>query len=171
MIQWKLLQGLLDCMHDFDDFFQGADEPTAEEKQSATTVKVPPRLGLLANLDQKQFDAVARAAKLKFYEADASVFEQGDAADRFFILVDGNADVIRDGKVIGTLGPGSFFGESALLVHGNRSATVQTTSPSSMWSVDYETFSSVVSDQLLADENARKEVEQRLKNTPTDSFE
>lgn len=153
----------------FDFFQSGADEPHPEFEEVALP-KVPPRLGLLAKVSTEEFDAIARAAQLKHLDRDVVVFRQGDEADRFFILVDGYVAVERDDEVLAKLGPGSFFGESALLVEGRRSATIRTLAPSSIWSVDYATFGSVVSSHLLADEGARREVEERIEGTPPESF-
>ena len=44
-----------------------------------------------------------------------AVFQQGDPADRFYVIEAGSADVIGDGRLVTTLGPGEEFGEIALL--------------------------------------------------------
>ena len=54
---------------------------------------------------------------------------RGHAALECVIVVDGTAVVSRDGKVIGTEGPGSILGEMALLRHVHRNATVTTATP------------------------------------------
>jgi CRP-like cAMP-binding protein len=50
--------------------------------------------------------------------------EEGTVGREFFVIVEGTADVVRDGKTIATLGPGGHFGELALLDHKPRSASV-----------------------------------------------
>src|SRR5689334_14421205 len=40
---------------------------------------------------------------------------EGERGREFFVIVDGKAEAARGGVTIGTLGPGSFFGEMALL--------------------------------------------------------
>lgn len=157
---------------DIDDFFQagGADDSTSGTAAPQPRA-LPPRLGMLADLSDDEFDHVARAAKLAMVEAGIVVFRQGDAADRFFILVDGGIEVERDGDVLATLGPGAFFGESALLVRGARSATVTTIAASSLWSVSYEAFDAAMSHHLLADELHGAEAERRIAETPKAAFE
>jgi CRP-like cAMP-binding protein len=157
---------------DIDDFFQ-ADDGTgdAADLLSPQPRAIPPRLGMLADLSDDEFDHVARAAKLAMVDADTVVFRQGDDADRFFILVDGGVEVERDGEVLATLGPGAFFGESALLVRGARSATVTTIAASSLWSVSYEAFNAAMSHHLLADEVHGAEGELRIAETPQAAFE
>lgn len=157
---------------DPDDFFQSGPPGGDESLPVFDDVpRVPPRLGLLAQLAPAEFDQVARAAKLSFIPADTVVFEQGDEADRFFILVDGSVEVARDGIPLATLGDGAFFGESALLVKGRRSATITTLTDSSLWSVSYDAFDSAVSHHLLADETARDEAVRRIAQTPVGGFD
>ena len=49
---------------------------------------------------------------------------QGELAHEFFLLLDGVADVIRDGHRVATAGPGDFVGEIGLLGDPIRTATV-----------------------------------------------
>ena len=50
--------------------------------------------------------------------------EEGRIGQEFFIIVDGQAKVTRNGRKVATLGPGSHFGELALLDRRPRSASV-----------------------------------------------
>ena len=54
---------------------------------------------------------------------------QGAAGREFFVLLEGTADVEKNGRKINTLGPGDFFGEIALVSHEPRTATVTATTP------------------------------------------
>jgi CRP/FNR family cyclic AMP-dependent transcriptional regulator len=50
--------------------------------------------------------------------------EEGRIGLEFFLIVDGKASVIRNGRKVATLGPGGYFGELALLDRRPRSASV-----------------------------------------------
>jgi len=50
--------------------------------------------------------------------------ERGEPGSEFFVVVEGEATATRKGVFLQTLGPGSFFGELALLDGGTRTATV-----------------------------------------------
>jgi CRP/FNR family cyclic AMP-dependent transcriptional regulator len=52
------------------------------------------------------------------------LLHQGNFAHEFMVIIDGHAEVIRDGEQIAELGPGDFLGEIAALEHGSRNATV-----------------------------------------------
>jgi CRP-like cAMP-binding protein len=52
------------------------------------------------------------------------VTAEGGTGTGFFIVADGNANVTVHGEEKGTLGPGDFFGEIALVDEGTRTATI-----------------------------------------------
>lgn len=159
---------------DIDNFFQfdGAADTTPDSDAALSQpTMAPPRLGILGPLNEDEFSVVARAAQLKHVPADTIIFHQGDPADRFFILVDGSVSVDRDGSQLAVLQPGSFFGESALLVGGNRSATVRCIDQSSLWSVTYEAFHAVIGPHLLANDATAHEVRSRLSSTAPEHFQ
>ena len=49
---------------------------------------------------------------------------EGETGSEFFVVVEGTATAKRNGRKVATIGPGSFFGELALLDEGPRAATV-----------------------------------------------
>ena len=85
-------------------------------------VEVPKRVGMLRPLPLPAIDALAAHVGHAEFAAGQAVFHQGERGDRFYVIADGEADVIGDGRLIRTMGPGEGFGEIALL-----HATVRTT--------------------------------------------
>src|SRR6185503_18125075 len=57
--------------------------------------------------------------------AGATVIRQGDRGDRFYVIAEGSAEIVADGRLVADARPGGFFGEIALLRDTPRMATVQ----------------------------------------------
>ncbi len=54
----------------------------------------------------------------------ARIYQQGEAANSMYLIRDGNVDVYTDGKHMGTLGPGEYFGELAIYYETRRTRTI-----------------------------------------------
>ena len=54
---------------------------------------------------------------------------EGDRGREFFVIISGEVEVRRKGRKIATLGPGTYFGEIALLSQKPRTATVSALTP------------------------------------------
>ena len=83
---------------------------------------------LFADLDRKHLEAVASLGTDVSIEEGRELAREGDPAAEAFLVLTGTARADRGGEEIATFGPGDFFGEMALLVHGPRTATVVATS-------------------------------------------
>ena len=68
---------------------------------------------------------------------------QGDFAYEFFVIEEGTADVIRDGRPIAALGPGDFLGEMGIIGRVVRNATVVMTSSGRVIAMTEQAFRSM----------------------------
>ena len=85
------------------------------------------RLGALpmfGGCSNRELRDVARIVDELQVEAGRVLMSQGDAGQEAFVIEEGTADVVRDGQLLATVGPGSYVGELALIDAGPRSATV-----------------------------------------------
>jgi CRP-like cAMP-binding protein len=83
---------------------------------------------LFAELTLDQRERVARVCEELEVEEGATLLREGDFGYSMFAVTSGTADVVKDGQVLRTLGPGDVFGEIAVLAGGRRTATVVATS-------------------------------------------
>jgi CRP/FNR family cyclic AMP-dependent transcriptional regulator len=79
---------------------------------------------LFAELTLDQRASVASSCEELATEAGSTLVQEGDFGYGMFAITYGTADVIIDGAVVRTLGPGDMFGEIAVLSGGRRTATV-----------------------------------------------
>lgn len=84
---------------------------------------------LFRGMTNKELREIAKATVELDLDADKEFVTQGDVGREAFIIVEGAAKVIRNGKDIAELGPGDCVGELALLDHGPRTASVVANGP------------------------------------------
>jgi CRP-like cAMP-binding protein len=79
---------------------------------------------MFASCSKKDLKTIASNAERCRVPAGRVLAEQGQTGREAFVIVDGKARVLRNGRKIATLGPGQFFGELSLLDRAPRNATV-----------------------------------------------
>src|SRR5207249_2640606 len=77
--------------------------------------------------------------------AGKEVVREGETGERFYLIGSGEVDVIHDGRLVATLGPGQYFGEIALLHDVPRVATCVARSEAELYELDRNVFVSTVS--------------------------
>ncbi|KAK4503496.1 hypothetical protein PRZ48_004411 [Zasmidium cellare] len=117
---------------------------------------------LFSHLDDEQSAQVLGALQERKVPAkDVRVIVQGDAGDYFYVVESGNFDIYlsKTGKVesgpeglgekVASSGPGTSFGELALMYNAPRAATVVSTEPSILWQLDRITFRRILMDSAF----------------------
>ena len=99
---------------------------------------------LFAQFSKRELNEVAAVADEVEVEAGKELTKEGRPGREFFVLVEGTADVVRNGRVVNRLGPGDFFGEIALIAKRPRTATVTTTTPARVLVVTDRSFQSLM---------------------------
>jgi CRP/FNR family transcriptional regulator, cyclic AMP receptor protein len=87
---------------------------------------------LFDGLEGGQLAELARWFEKRSVDSGTCLTGEGTPGYSFYVLANGTAEVTSGETTIATLGPGDFFGEVALLGDGRRSATVTTTTPSTV---------------------------------------
>src|SRR5436190_16549723 len=92
---------------------------------AADTLKKVP---LFSGLDDKEREDIAGGMVERRFSAGDTITEQGHSGIGFFVIEEGTADVAVGGEHKGSVGPGDYFGEIALLHDDSlRTATITAT--------------------------------------------
>jgi CRP-like cAMP-binding protein len=108
---------------------------------------------LFSSLSDKALNTVSVFATETSVSTGKRLVHEGDYSYDLIVIESGTADVIKDGKIIGSLGPGDVFGEMGMLSGGRRMADVVATSSMRLITLsksDLRRISTEVNDQLQA---------------------
>jgi CRP-like cAMP-binding protein len=87
----------------------------------------------------EDMEQLAREIAMVDAAAGSTLFEEGDAADGVASIVEGNVEILKRGRVLATLGPGTVVGELSLFVPGasrNATAKARTSIRMMKWSAE-----------------------------------
>jgi putative ABC transport system ATP-binding protein len=76
-----------------------------------------------------QLTHVAEKMTKRHFAAGETVVREGETGEEFFLISDGEVDVVRANHEVARLGRGEFFGEVALISGEPRNATIVATEP------------------------------------------
>jgi CRP-like cAMP-binding protein len=102
------------------------------------------RVPLFSGLDQRDLDRIADTFKERNYAAGDTIATEGQGGAGFFVIGEGTAKVTVQGEDRGTLGPGDYFGEIALIDEGARTATVTADSDMTTYAMTFWEFRPIV---------------------------
>ena len=97
------------------------------------TTTTTPEFNLFRN--EERFDTV---------EAGTSVFAAGDPGELMYAVREGEVELLVEGKIVETVGPGGIFGEMALIEHEARSATAVAKTRCELVPIDEKRFEFLV---------------------------
>jgi CRP-like cAMP-binding protein len=99
----------------------------ARTSNDDATTRLAEQLGsvdLFSALNRKQRQWLAGMFRAHTFGPGTTIVEQGEESGRFYLITEGTADVVVNGKRVGSMGPGTSFGEVSVIDKGARSATV-----------------------------------------------
>jgi CRP/FNR family cyclic AMP-dependent transcriptional regulator len=109
-----------------------------------TKIALIKKVPLFAPLAKAQLAQVASIADEIDLPEGKVLTREGERGREFFVLLDGEAEVRRNGRKLAAIRPGEFFGEMALVSDRPRNATVTVTTPARVLVITDTNFRSVV---------------------------
>ena len=116
-------------------------------------------------LSRNELLEIAKVTEDLEVEAGKALTREGQSGSEFFVIVDGEVSVTKDGQEIRTLGPGDFFGEIALLEDTPRTATVTAKTPLRFFVLTRQAFRSMLAHQPELEEKVVAALEERVRAT------
>jgi CRP/FNR family transcriptional regulator, cyclic AMP receptor protein len=116
-------------------------------------------------LSRNELLEIAKVTEDLEVEAGKALTREGQSGSEFFVIVDGDVSVAKEGREIRTLGPGDFFGEIALLEDTPRTATVTAKTPLRFFVLTRQAFRSMLAHQPELEEKVVAALEERVRAT------
>jgi CRP-like cAMP-binding protein len=121
---------------------------------------------LFRNLSRNDLVALARVTEDLEMEEGKVLAREGDIGQEFFVIVDGDVDVSKDGQTVRKLGSGDFFGEIALIWESpRRTATVTASSPVRLFVLTRQAFRGLIDHHPDIEEKVLEALEERVRAT------
>ena len=105
---------------------------------------------MFAGLPPGRIESAMRAATMRIAKTGERIITEGDKADNFYVIAEGEVEVTQHGDsgeelMLRRMGPGEFFGEIGLLSGVLRTASVRSTQDVTLISLPGEAFLELVS--------------------------
>jgi CRP/FNR family transcriptional regulator, cyclic AMP receptor protein len=127
------------------------------------------RCPFFAGLSRADLLQLAKVSEDMEVEEGKVLTREGQSGSEFFVIVDGEVSVTKNGQEIRTLGPGDFFGEIALLEDTPRTATVVAKTPLRFFVLTRRSFRSLLAHQPELEQKVLAALEERVRPTPESS--
>ena len=112
-----------------------------------TIAKIP----LFSDLEPRELRRIADSFKEREFAAGDTISTEGKSGAGFFVIGSGTAKVTVHGEERGSLGPGEYFGEIALIDEGARTATLVAETDMTCYGMTFWEFRPIVeSDSRIA---------------------
>jgi CRP/FNR family cyclic AMP-dependent transcriptional regulator len=134
-----------------------------------TKVEALGRCPFFAGLSRSELRELAKVTEDLEVEQGKTLTREGAAGSEFFVIVDGEVSVTKDGSEVRTLGPGDFFGEISLLEDRPRTATVTAKDTLRFFVLTRQAFRSLLDRQPELEDKVVRALEERVRATADES--
>ena len=122
----------------FDNLEKPKEDISAEEKFNSVK-----KLEFFSGFPDAEIWEILRASTWQDYDADDDIIVEGDMDDCFYIIVNGNVEVMKNVSVIRTLQKGDCFGEMGYLAKTKRTASIKSRDDTSLMKINSTVISQV----------------------------
>jgi CRP-like cAMP-binding protein len=138
-----------------------------KRSSKAEQIELLGNVSLFSECSKKELGQVASMMDERRVESGTELTREGEEGDEFFVVAEGLAEAVVGKKKVGSIRPGSFFGEMALLDQGPRVATVTAKLPTRVLVLDAKGFGRVVRDSPSVALKVMKTLAERLRALET----
>jgi len=133
-----------------------------DNKQVIALLKSTP---VFAHTSEKSLESMIKSAVEKTVSPGEKVVQQGQGGVGFYLILDGKAEVIKDGTKLAELGTGNFFGELGVIDGQPRTADVVAVTETKCWILSQWAMKSVIANHPEVALSMLEELARRLRAT------
>jgi cAMP-dependent protein kinase regulator len=124
------------------------------------------RVALFERLSAEHRAALGHYFSRASYRTGARIFEEGDEADAFYVILSGQVQIIKggtgaDSRIVAILSPGDFFGEMGLVEEAPRLAAAYMLSSGDLAVMAKPAFDAMMEEHPLIAMSIRTEIMRR----------
>ena len=120
------------------------------------------RSPLFADLSKDELEQLAKRTEDLEVPEGKILTREGETAQEFFVIIDGEVDVTKGGTRLRTLGEGDFFGEIGLFEDVPRTATVTAVTPLRFFVLTRQSFWGMVDSMPQVERKILRALARRL---------
>ena len=133
-----------------------------DNKQVIALLKSTP---VFANTSEKSLESMTKSAVEKTVSPGEKVVQQGQGGVGFYLILEGKAEVIKDGKKLAELEAGNFFGELGVIDGQPRTADVVAITETKCWILSQWAMKSIIANHPEVALSMLEELARRLRAT------
>ncbi len=152
---------ILDVADRIVNMVDGSIRSNVSLRRTELICKILSGFQLFGDLQPRVLADVADKLELRSFAAGAEIIRQGEIGQEFFMIGQGQVEIVIDGQWVNTLGAGSFFGEVSLIRDQPRNATVRAATDVICFILDKQEFQEVIKASASFEQELRKALFER----------
>lgn len=133
-----------------------------DNKQIIALLKETP---LFAKTNERSLESMIKSAVTKTVSPGDKVVQEGQGGVGFYLILDGKAEVIKDGVKLAELESGNFFGELGVIDGQVRTADVVAVTETKCWILSQWAMKSIIANHPEVALSMLEELAKRLRAT------